>query len=188
MALPVKIPGRFSGPESAAVTADVLRSTTEPGRQAATSHLGNAFLFVRVLAMAAAIPYLLRLKLNKVAAFIEPGSVPVPVDPDRIKKIAAYVETAIRSGRPIVRSGCLTRGLTRYYFLRRAGLEVALHFGMGQIDGAVVGHCWLVREGQPFLEKEDPGRYVEMYRISRQGGQGALPGDAADWRSLRNER
>ena len=141
----------------------------------------NAFLLLRVFFTAAAVPYLLRLKLTTVAAFVEPGSEPTPVDPDRIRKIAAYVETAIRKGRPIVRSGCLTRGLTRYYFLRRAGLDVALHFGMGRVDEVMVGHCWLVKDGKPFLEKEDAGRYVEMYRISRDACRTLVTNDAAHY-------
>ena len=69
-----------------------------------------------------------------------------------------------------MRPGCLTLGLTRYYFFRRAGLDVSLHFGMGRIgkDKEFVGHCWLVRGGVPYLEKQDPRPlYVEMYRISR---------------------
>jgi len=32
-----------------------------------------------------------------------------------------------------------------------------------------VGHCWLVRQGEPYLEKEDPrSLYTEMYHISRE--------------------
>ena len=85
----------------------------------------NAALFLRVLAFAAAVPYLLRLKLSTVARVIESEKNPSVLSEGRVGKIVAYVERAIRHGRPLVRPGCLTRGVTRYYFLRRAGMDVA---------------------------------------------------------------
>ncbi len=131
----------------------------------------NAFLFLRVFLFAAAVPLLMRLKVASLARVLEPGSEPIPVDPDRVRKIDVYVQAAIERGRPLARPGCLTLGLTRYYFFRRAGLDVSLHFGMGRIgeDKGFVGHCWLVRDGVPYLEAQDPRPlYVEMYCISRE--------------------
>lgn len=127
-------------------------------------------LFLRIFLFAAAVPLLMRLKIARVAAILEPGGEPRNADPDLAKRIVAYVETAIRRGRPLVRSGCLTRGLTRYYFLRRAGLDVSLHFGMGRVgrEKQFLGHCWLMKEGEPYLESRDPrSRYIETYRVSR---------------------
>lgn len=160
----------------AAPSPPVEPSFDRPSQRPAPSKIAKAWLLLRVFAVAAAVPYLLRCKLERVAHVIEPGTPPTGVEPLQISRIAAYVESAIRYGRPLVRKGCLTRGVTRYYFLRRAGLDVALYFGMGQLDGAFVGHCWLVRDGQPFLEREDTSRYVVMYRISPAGGQPATPG------------
>jgi hypothetical protein len=133
--------------------------------------ISDAVLFLRIFAFAAAIRFLLRLKLSSVARALEPGTDPSAVNVDRVRKIPAYVETAIRRGKPFVRPGCLTRGLTRYYFLRRSGIDVALCFGMGRRDKEFMGHCWLEKDGEPFLEMEDPRpRYAEMYRISRASG------------------
>lgn len=131
----------------------------------------SAFLFLRVFLFAAAVPCLMRFKLARLAALLEPGSEPAPVDPDRVRTIAAFVQAAIERGRPVVRPGCLTLGLTRYYFFRRAGLDVSLRFGMGRIgeDKEFLGHCWLVRDGVPYLETQDPRPlYIEMYSISRE--------------------
>jgi Transglutaminase-like superfamily len=130
--------------------------------------ISKVVLFLRIFAFAAAVPYLLRLKLSRVASAIEHGRAPSAVhDEDSVRRITAYVEIAIRRGRPLVRPGCLTRGLTRYYFLRRSGVDVALCFGMGRLAKEFIGHCWLVKDGEPFLEAEDPRpRYVETYRIS----------------------
>ena len=149
----------------------------------------NAFLFLRVFLFATAVPYLMRLKLARLARVLEPGSEPVPVDPDHLRKIAAYVQAAIERGRPLVRPGCLTLGLTRYYFFRRAGLDVSLHFGMGRIgeDQEFVGHCWLARDGVPYLEKQDPRTlYVEMYRISRGDSQQPIQADTIGLGRLTN--
>ena len=134
--------------------------------------VSDAALFLRVFAFAAIVPYLLRLKLSSVARVLEPNTDPSAVPEDKVRRIASYVETAIRHGKPFVRPGCLTRGLTRYYFLRRAGMDVTLCFGMGRHDKEFIGHCWLVNNGKPFLEAEDPRLlYAEMYRISREGGR-----------------
>lgn len=126
----------------------------------------DVILFFRVLFIAAAVPFLLRLKISRLQALLEPRN-SSPTDRDRVEQIAEYVEKAIRKGRPLVRPGCLTRGVTRYYFLRRDGVDVSLCFGMGRVDGMFVGHCWLVKEGEPFMETRDPRPlYAEMYCIS----------------------
>ncbi len=77
----------------------------------------------------------------------------------------------IRWGRPLVRPGCLTRGITGYYILRRAGLDVALCFGVGLVPGTeVAGHCWLVLDGEPVLETADPRSvFTELVRLSSRG-------------------
>jgi hypothetical protein len=149
--------------------------------------VSNAALFLRVFAFAAAVPYLLRLKLPLVARAIESKRNPPALREGSVGKIVAYVETAIRHGRPFVRPGCLTRGLTRYYFLRKAGMDVALCFGVGRLDKEFIGHCWLASDGKPFLEVEDPRpRYVEMYRISREGGRASMAGGASGLRRFSN--
>jgi len=169
--------------DAAAISRDRERPI-EPSRPSSKMRLiSNAVLFLRVFAFAAAVPYLLRLKLSTVARAIEPERNPPVLREGSVGKIVAYVETAIRRGRPLVRPGCLTRGLTHYYFLRRAGMDVALCFGMGRLDKEFIGHCWLVRDGEPFLEAEDPRpRYTEMYRVSREGGRASTPAGASGLR------
>lgn len=126
----------------------------------------DVFLFLQVLFFAAVVPILLRLKLWRVEALLEP-KIQGTAERDRVEQIAAYVEIVIREGRPLIHPGCLTRGVTRYYFLRRDGLDVSLCFGVGRLQEEFVGHCWLVKDGLPFLEMQDPRPvYTEMYRIS----------------------
>lgn len=139
-----------------------------------TRTLYDYVLFLRIFLFAAAVPLLMRLKISKLATVLEPGSEPRSVNPEQIRKISAYTQRAIWMGKPLVRPGCLTLGLTRYYFLRRVGLDVALLFGMGPVQEGkkVEGHCWLVRDGEPYLENVDPTPlYVEMWRISRHGAR-----------------
>ena len=83
----------------------------------------------------------------------------------------------IRWGRPLVRPGCLTRGITGYYILRRAGLDVALCFGVGLVPGTeVAGHCWLVLDGEPVLETAEPRPvFTELVRLSSAGSRARTP-------------
>lgn len=156
-----------------------------PSRQKART-LSDYFLFLRVFLFAAAVPLLMRLKISKVATVLEPGSEPRTIDPEQIRKISAYTQRAILRGKPLVRPGCLTLGLTRYYFLRRAGLDVALLFGMGRVrEGqGPEGHCWLVRDGEPYLENVDPRPiYAEMWRISRDNARRSRAIEESELRS-----
>lgn len=125
----------------------------------ALRHLRNpddVFLFLRIFFFAAAVPVILRLKLPRIETLLEPRKERPTTDSLRVEKIVHYVDAVLRLGRPLVRRGCLTRGLTLYYFLRGAGLTVKLCFGMGKPGDTFAGHCWLVKDGNPFLEARDP--------------------------------
>jgi len=136
----------------------------------------DALLLARIVAFAAVAPFLARLGLEKLQRLLTP---PVPagrVKPDQVDRIVRYVDAVCALGRPVIDQGCLTRGLTLYYFLRRAALDVALCFGVGYPDGRFAGHCWLERDGEPFLEPRDPRlRYTEMYRFPSGRSGAPLP-------------
>ena len=118
--------------------------------------LNDVVLVLRIFGFAVAVPWLVRRKLSTVATVLEPTHAPLTPEPASIHKIAGYVDLVLRVGRPLIRPGCLTRGLTLYYFLSRAGLDVTLCFGMGNVGGTYVGHCWVAKDGEPFLEARDP--------------------------------
>lgn len=133
--------------------------------------LADRLLVARVFAVAAAVPFLVRLGPSRLAWLMERVPVARVPDPAAADRVRDALERVIRSGRPFVRPGCLTRGLTLYLFLRRAGIDVALSFGIGRPDTRFAGHCWLVRDGEPFLERRDPrGVFAEMYSVPRRGG------------------
>lgn len=136
---------------------DALRQLRRPA---------DLVLFLHIVVVAAAVPILVRMKLTRLGVLLEPREAPPLPEPGRIQEIISTVELALRNGRPLVRGGCLTRGVTLYYFLRRAGVPVSLCFGMGQFEGDFVGHCWLVKDGEPFLESRDPRPlYAAVYTI-----------------------
>jgi hypothetical protein len=117
-----------------------------------------------VLAFAVLVPALLRLPLPRLEAALEPRR----TRPDQARQawLERRVDDLLAAGHPLVRPGCLTRGLTLYYFMRRAGAPVHLQFGMGRPTGELEGHCWLVREGEPYLETVDPREvFSPTYRI-----------------------
>jgi Transglutaminase-like superfamily len=123
-------------------------------------------LKLRILAVAAAVPLLMRLRLARLARVLEPRRAPAAPVPGA-DAIAAQVEAVLWRDSRLVRRSCLTRGVTRYWFLRRAGFDVALCFGMGRLRGEAAGHCWIVRDGEPYLESVDPRPiFVETYRVA----------------------
>jgi hypothetical protein len=131
----------------------------------------DTLLLLRIFLLAVTVPLLLRLKLPTLLALLDAKRAPAQADPARVTKIVRYVDIVLHSGRPVVRRSCLTRGLTLFYFLRRAGLDVSLTLGMGKPNGTVEGHCWLVTEGRPFLENRDPRSvFEEFYRFPPQTG------------------
>lgn len=130
---------------------------------------------LRVFLYAAlAVPVLLRLRLEKLRAWLEPGPAPRPgreLPPAAAEALVRRVDAILHARRPLVRSGCLTRGVTLYHFLRRAGADVSLCFGMGEINGTFSGHCWIVLAGEPLAEPRDPRPlFVETYHISPSPG------------------
>jgi len=127
----------------------------------------DVLLALRVLAVALAAPLIARLSLSRQEAILEPRTSPPP-DKAREAWLVENVDRILGAARPLVRPGCLTRGLTHYYFLRRAGVDVQLRYGLATPVGESDGHCWLVRDGEPFLERADPRElYVETYRLPR---------------------
>jgi hypothetical protein len=130
----------------------------------------EAWLLIRVCLFGAAVPLLMRLPLPRVAALLtrapRRGSPRRRPSPPEIIRLERLVAVAPRVGRPFVRTGCLTRGVTLFWFLRRAGLDVELRFGLDPRDGDTDGHCWLAIDGEPFLEQRDPRpRFAELYRL-----------------------
>ena len=124
---------------------DVSRLVTRPS---------DAILLIHIGTFATFVPLLLRLRLPIVARVLTPRRRHASADPGRVRIIEAMTNAVL--GRRWIRRSCLVRGTTLFYFLTRAGLNVELLFGIGQVDGRFAGHCGLVKDGQPYLEMQDP--------------------------------
>jgi hypothetical protein len=135
--------------------------------QAARVRVRDTLLSARIIAVAALAPALLRLPLTRVEELLEPRRVR-PGSRADVHRVAEHVDRILAARPPLVRQGCLTRGLTMYYFLRRAGADVRLVFGIGRPAGALDGHCWIVLDDEPYRERRDPRAvFAETYRIPR---------------------
>jgi hypothetical protein len=124
--------------------------------------------------MAVIAPLVVRAGLPRLQRWLEPSGSRAGAKPSDIEFVGGqygkWVDSIIARGQPLVRPGCLTRGVTLYYALRLHGVDVALCFGVGPHDGEIAGHCWLDLDGQPFLEPADPlSKFTEVVRVSRAG-------------------
>ena len=127
--------------------------------------------FTRVLLFAAAVPLLLRfVGIDRLQRWLEPSRparIPRP-GTKAAEDLVRRVDGLLRLGWPVVRRGCLVRGLTLYRFLREAGFNVTLCFGMGRPEGVddFTGHCWVELGGKALAEKREPRPiYTETFRI-----------------------
>lgn len=118
--------------------------------------LGDLLLFGQIFLFAAIIPRLSRFGVPKMERLVTPSRVAPTADPIKTQKIIDLTDAVLRFGKPLVEKRCFPRGLTLYYFLRKAGLEIDLHFGVEKKEGQIYGHCWLVKNNEPFSELKDP--------------------------------
>lgn len=142
-------------------------------------------LFLRVLAFAALVPLLFHLRLPLLSRLLS-RPIPPNVDPrlcaDKTEQIIRCVNLARAIGRPLVNERCLTRAVTLYYFLRGAGLELTLCFGAACANGRLIqtaGHCWLMKDGVPFLEPRNPVcNFVPIYWLPHPNNLSDTPPEA----------
>jgi hypothetical protein len=148
---------------------------------------GDPLLTLHIILFAAAVPALLRLKIARLQSLLERAGIATAANPARVQKVISRVESVLQLGGPLYRRKCLSRGLTLFYFLRKEGVDVTLCFGMGKVAGEFEGHCWLVKDGEPFLEAEDPRSFFtaihsiprspQLYQGSRADEGEQLHGD-----------
>ena len=86
---------------------------------------------------------------------------PLPLSENSIRNLA---DLAILLERRSPLGICLRRSLTRYYYLRPAGVPVTVHFGAKLIpnksaqttaDKSLTGHAWLTLNGRPYHEADE---------------------------------
>ena len=120
-------------------------------------------LFVPILLFAIFVPWLMRFPLPKVSRMLRIPYLPPQPDEQQVQRILHCTDAVLALGRPLVQPRCLTRGVTLYYFLRKAGLPVELHFGVQQRSATLYAHCWLMLDDQPFAE---PVATVQAFTVA----------------------
>jgi len=131
------------------------------------SSRAGALLVLRAALAELVTPLVMRLPARRIASLLAPLGPPAPEV--RADQILDAVERAFRF-HPVERT-CLTRGVPLCYLLRRSGFDVALAFGVGPDAGDWAGHCWLVRDGRPYLERVDPApHFAELLTIPPPAG------------------
>ena len=141
-----------------------LQTRLEQAREALRN--ADRRLLLEMIVFASAVPMLMRFKLTRMQRILACRRAPATISTEMEDRIVRHFHLARRIAAPLVGSGCLTRGITLYHFLSRAGADVSLCFGMGVIEGEHLGHCWLTRRGAPFLESRDPRLlYTSVFSI-----------------------
>lgn len=116
----------------------------------------------RAALLAVSAPLLVRLAPATLARVIERLARPR----GRRADVAVAVERGLELAARVVPLTCLTRAITRYVFLRRAGQDVTLRFGIGRQGEAYAGHSWVELDGEPYAESRDPRpEFLEMIRV-----------------------
>ena len=129
----------------------------------------NALLFMRILGLIVLSPALVRLSPPRLFSFLEPkstGKTPVRSQEERIVR---YTDALLANRGPLPHRSCLRRAIMLYYFLSREGAKLEVCFGVAPSNGDLGGHCWLVRDGEPFLESGDPlATFTPVYSFPRE--------------------
>jgi hypothetical protein len=141
---------------------------------------GDGWLLARMLAWRTVLPLLKRrVPLATLAKVMwrEPRAGIRPTRADRIIDLARRLYWGHRAGEE---DNCLERSLLTYRFLSSAGADPQLVIGIGRPGGSVIGHAWVVVDGEPLFEPAASIReYASFFSFGRRGALQASPSDHA---------
>jgi Transglutaminase-like superfamily len=126
-------------------------------------HPKNLKTLLEMLAFAAVMPILLKFySLERFLGIITPSTKRQPDHiPNTCTEMIIHLGIQLlKRNRLFLKNSCLKRSLLLYYFLRKHGIEVYVHFGVKKIDGYLAGHSWLTQDGNLLADK---GRYGEAF-------------------------
>lgn len=144
---PPRLPVRIAG----AVARD-------PGRVWLMSRMAGAYLVVSVLARLLPLP--------KAFAFVSPRLGSPMGDRRKTDAIVNALDTLLTARLPLIHPQCWRRAVVLHRFLRHAGIDTAIVFGV-RTDGTrmVEAHAWIERHGQPFAEAADTATYQRVFEF-----------------------
>jgi hypothetical protein len=133
--------------------------------------------FMQVFLLITVLPILVKMvALPRLMKFLSRSSRGAGIGNKEVykNKIVKFTDYLLARNFWIYRNTCLKRSLVLYHFLHPVVPELGICFGVRVEEDAVCdnqkrldGHCWLVRNGEVFLEKKPdlPIKYLVTYRF-----------------------
>jgi hypothetical protein len=146
-------------------------------------------LFIGIFLFSTILPLLLKLlSVNSLMNLITPKKIKhykeMSIE-DLKGKLVRYTDYILALNFLIYKQKCLKRSIVLYHFLRKAGLNVSICFGVKfnkDVSGTtskerLEGHAWLEYNGEIYLErdKEMTGAYKITYRYPDENKGSARP-------------
>ena len=132
---------------------------------------GRAWLMARMIVAYVAVSALARLlPLPRAFALISPRLGSRGEGQERPNAIVNALDTLLVAGIPGIHPQCWRRAAVLHRFLRVAGIDTAIVFGV-RTDGTrtVEAHAWVEREGAPFAEAADTKGYQRVFEFPTAG-------------------
>lgn len=122
------------------------------------SRMAGAYLLVSVLARLLPLP--------KAFAAMSPRLGSPPGDQRKTEAIVNALDTLLTARIPLIPPQCWRRAVVLHRFLRHAGIDTVIVFGV-RTDGTrtVEAHAWVESEGQPFAEAADTAAYQRVFEF-----------------------
>ncbi len=129
------------------------------------SSVQDAVLFMQMFSLVTVLPAMLKLlSIPRLMKLLTPRDMTIPLNHDTFEvrdKIVKYADYILGRSFWIFKSTCLKRSLVLYHFLRRAGINVQICFGVRYKEDSprkgsskeLEGHAWLLCMGEIFLER-----------------------------------
>ena len=122
----------------------------------------NVELFIQIFILLTVLPLLIKLlSLPRLMKLLTPNDVKVLNNQDSksIKeKVVKYTGYILSRNFWIYKAICWKRALVLYHFLRKAGVNVQICFGVRlpniEAKDELEGHAWLIYNGEIFLERD----------------------------------
>ena len=132
--------------------------------------LRDAWLFSRMMTWRAVLPVLkrrVRIATLAKVMWCEPNGRREETDPCRVVDFARRLYWRPRARRTDI---CLERSLLAYRYLSQAGSAPLLVIGIRRPGSSVIGHAWVVMDGEPLYESAaEVGEYASLFSFG-QGG------------------
>lgn len=134
----------------------------DPARFWLMTRMAFAYLAVSVLARLLALP--------RAFAMLSPRVSSREEDARRIAVIVNALDTLLTARVPFIRPQCWRRAVVLHRFLRGAGVDTVIVFGVRTDGGRTVeAHAWVERGGRPYAEAADTSSYQRVFEFPSGG-------------------